>query len=71
MWNSPRISSAEALRLGMLLSEVDSLLGGPARTEERMEGKYRVSVRTYEQGQRLITAEFVEGVAVRIVSALR
>jgi hypothetical protein len=63
--------AAATIRLGMLLGEVDSLLGAPARTEERMEGKYRVSVRTYEQGQRVITAEFVEGVAVRVVNAQR
>lgn len=59
------------IRLGMLLGEVDSLLGPPARTEERMEGKYRVSVRTYHQGSRQITAEFVEGVAVRVVNSER
>ncbi len=64
-------SPAPALRLGMLLGEVDSLLGAPARTEERMEGKYRVSVRTYHQGSRQVTAEFVEGVAVRIVNSER
>jgi hypothetical protein len=62
---------ARSIRLGMLLGEVDSLLGAPARSEERMEGRYRVSVRTYNQGSRQTTAEFVEGVAVRIVNSER
>jgi hypothetical protein len=60
-----------AIRVGMLLSEVDSLLGAAARIEERMEGKYRVSVRTYETEERRITGEFVEGVLVSLVDARR
>ncbi|MEO8138785.1 MAG: hypothetical protein ABI742_04010 [Gemmatimonadota bacterium] len=68
---SPADGPAPAIRLGMLLGEVDSLLGPPVATEERMEGRYRVSVRSYDRGERRITAEFVEGVAVRIVNSLR
>ena len=68
---SPADGPAPAIRLGMLLGEVDSLLGPPAATEERMEGRYRVSVRSYDRGERRITAEFVEGVAVRIANSLR
>jgi hypothetical protein len=67
----PAPGPAPVIRLGMLLGEVDSLLGAPASVEERMEGKYRVSVRSYRQGTRQITAEFVEGVAVRIVNSER
>lgn len=59
------------IRVGMLVREVDSALGTAARIEERMEGKYRVSVRTYETGDRRIVGEFVEGVLVSLTSERR
>jgi hypothetical protein len=53
------------LRKGLLVQEVEAMLGPASRAEERAEGSLKVSIRTYDQDQRRITAEFVEGVLVR------
>lgn len=52
-------------RKGMLLREADDLLGAPARSVQRMEGKLKVVTRTYASKQGRVTAEFVEGVLFR------
>jgi hypothetical protein len=64
----PAPSSASAgkdLRKGLLVHDVEAMYGPASRAEERSEGTLKVSVRTYHQDQRRITAEFVEGVLVR------
>jgi hypothetical protein len=53
------------LRLGMLLREVEAMLGPAASATEKMEGTLRVMERTYTQSEGRIRAEFVEGVLVR------
>lgn len=53
------------LRLGMLLREVEALLGPAASTAERMEGTLHVMERSYTQPTGRVRAEFVEGVLVR------
>jgi hypothetical protein len=50
---------------GMLLADVDQLLGAPQKTSERMEGRLKVSSRVYSTNAGLVTAEFVEGVLIR------
>jgi hypothetical protein len=50
---------------GMLLADVDRLLGTPSKTSERMEGKLRVSTRVYPTNAGQVSAEFVEGVLIR------
>jgi hypothetical protein len=50
---------------GMLLADVDQLLGAPRKTSERMEGRLKVSSRVYSTNAGLLTAEFVEGVLIR------
>jgi hypothetical protein len=52
-------------RKGMLLADVDRLLGTPARTSERMEGRLKVSTRVYPTDRGQVSAEFVEGVLIR------
>lgn len=52
-------------RKGMLVAEVDDLLGAPADTAERAEGQLKVNTRVYETADGRLTAEFVEGVLFR------
>ena len=50
---------------GMLLADVDELLGTPKKTSERMEGRLKVTTRVYPTTAGQVTAEFVEGVLIR------
>ncbi|HUR94028.1 MAG TPA: hypothetical protein VMY76_05565 [Gemmatimonadales bacterium] len=50
---------------GMLLAHVDRLLGTPQKSADRMEGKLKVTTRTYSSNAGLVSAEFVEGVLIR------
>lgn len=50
---------------GMLLADVDRMLGVPSRTSERMEGRLKVSTRVYSTDKGQVAAEFVEGVLIR------
>jgi hypothetical protein len=50
---------------GMLMTEVDQLLGKPEKSTDRMEGKLKVTTRLYRAEARQVTAEFVEGVLIR------
>jgi hypothetical protein len=50
---------------GMLLADVDELLGTPKRTSDRMEGRLKVTTRVYPTTAGQVTAEFVEGVLIR------
>lgn len=52
-------------RKGMLLQEVDALLGPAAKSSERKEGTLRVQTREYATPDGRVTAEFVEGVLIR------
>ena len=51
-------------RKGMLLQDVDALLGSAARSSERKEGTLRVQTREYATPDGRVTAEFVEGVLI-------
>jgi hypothetical protein len=53
------------LRKGLLLADVEAMMGPAERTEERNEGRLKVSTRTYAGSQGRVTAEFVEGVLIR------
>ena len=50
---------------GMLLQDVDALLGAAVKSSERKEGSLRVQTREYTTPDGRITAEFVEGVLIR------
>ena len=52
-------------RKGMLLQEVDALLGPAAKSSERKEGTLRVQTHEYATPDGRVTAEFVEGVLIR------
>jgi len=52
-------------RKGMLLPEVETMLGAPATVKERKEGTLRVQTREYPTPNGRITGEFVEGVLFR------
>ncbi len=56
---------AGLVRKGMLLSEVDAMLGSPDKTADRKEGTLGVRTREYVTPDGRITADFVEGVLVR------
>jgi hypothetical protein len=52
-------------RKGMLLKDVEALLGPAARASERKEGTLKVLTREYATPEGRVTAEFVEGVLIR------
>ena len=52
-------------RKGMLLQDVDGLLGPAASVSERKEGTLKVQTREYTTTAGRVTAEFVEGVLIR------
>jgi hypothetical protein len=52
-------------RKGMSVQEVDSLLGSPAASSERLEGKLKVVTRSYRGPSGLVSGEFVEGILIR------
>jgi len=54
-----------SLRKGMLLPEVDALLGPPASSSDRKEGSLKVAERVYSSPNGRVTAWFVEGVLIR------
>jgi hypothetical protein len=56
---------ARELRKGLTVQEVDAMLGRPDAVSERREGSLTVSSSTYRQRDRVVMAEFVEGVLIR------
>jgi hypothetical protein len=60
---------AGLLRKGLLLPEVDAMLGAPAKTADRKEGTLAVRTRAYVTPDGRVTADFVEGVLVRYTIA--
>ena len=50
---------------GMLLQEIDALLGPPSSSSERKEGSLKVAERLYATPNGRVTAWFVEGVLIR------
>jgi hypothetical protein len=63
--SAPERAPTRRVHKGMLLQEADALLGEPARSTERAEGKLKVTTRTYTTPDGQVTAEFVEGVLIR------
>lgn len=56
-------------RKGMLVRDVEALLGPAAKASERREGTLKVLTREYSAPQGRITTEFVEGVLIRYTVA--
>jgi hypothetical protein len=54
-----------SLHKGMLLQEVDVMLGSPSSSSERKEGSLKVAERVYSTPNGRVTAWFVEGVLIR------
>jgi hypothetical protein len=54
-----------SLHKGMLLQEVDALLGSPSSSSERKEGNLKVAERLYSSPAGRVTGWFVEGVLIR------
>ena len=50
---------------GMLQADVDEMLGMPAKSTDRAEGKLKVTTRVYPTKAGKVSAEFVEGVLIR------
>ena len=57
--------SPTSIRKGMLLADVESVLGRPEKSTSRKEGALTVIANAYASGDQTITAEFVEGVLVK------
>jgi hypothetical protein len=53
------------LRKGMMLQDVNAMMGRPANTRQRKEGTLNVQTVQYSTSDGRITADFVEGVLVR------
>jgi hypothetical protein len=62
---APRPAAGGLPRKGMLLADVDQLLGTPQKSTDRMEGRLKVTSRVYATNAGVVTAEFVEGVLIR------
>jgi hypothetical protein len=60
---------AGEVRKGMLLADVERVLGRPEKSSLRNEGGLKVTSNTYSRGDQVITAEFVEGVLIRYAIA--
>jgi hypothetical protein len=61
----PATGTSAGLRKGLLLHEVDDLLGEPLSSADRKEGRLKVIQRTYSSPMGQVSAEFVEGVLIR------
>ena len=58
-----------SLHKGMLLQEVDAILGSPSSSNERKEGSLKVAERAYSTPNGRVAAWFVEGVLIRYTIA--
>ena len=63
--------SGGTIRKGMTMAEVESALGQPEKTTNRVEGTLKVVTAIYTRDDQRITAEFVEGVLIRYAIASR
>lgn len=61
----PRLGRDGLPRKGMLIQDVDRVLGPAASAGERKEGTLKVQTREYVTADGRLTAEFVEGVLIR------
>jgi len=60
---------SDELRKGLTVEQVDAIYGRPESISDRKEGVLRVSTSVYRTRDRMITAEFVEGVLIRFTIA--
>ena len=61
----PAASRAGLLRKGMMLQDVNAMVGRPVTTAQRKEGTLNVQTLQYSTADGRITADFVEGVLIR------
>jgi len=59
------------VRKGMLLADVERVLGRPEKSSLRNEGTLKVVSNTYNRGDQVISADFVEGVLIKYSIASR
>jgi len=57
--------NASSIRKGMLVAEVEGVLGKAGKTTQHAEGTLQVTTASYTTGDHVITAQFVEGVLVK------
>ncbi len=62
---SASTARAGLLRKGMMLQDVNAMVGNPLNMRQRKEGTLNVQTAQYSTAEGRITAEFVEGVLVR------
>ena len=67
----PGPAGPDGLRKGMLVEDVDALLGRPESIGSRMEGALKVSSSVYLTRDRRIEAEYVEGVLIKFTVSSR
>jgi hypothetical protein len=62
---APEASRSGLLRKGMMLQDVNAMVGRPVTTAQRKEGTLNVQTLQYSTADGRITADFVEGVLIR------
>ena len=62
---SPDDAGLSVLRKGLLIADVERLLGPAAEASEKREGGLTIQERTYRRGDETVVARFVDGVLVR------
>jgi hypothetical protein len=58
-------STGTDIHKGMTLAQVEAVLGRADKTSDKMDGSVKVTTATYARGDRVFTAQFVEGVLVK------
>lgn len=62
---TPATSRSGLLRKGMMLQDVNAMMGSPVNTAQRKEGTLNVQTVQYSTADGRVTADFVEGVLIR------
>jgi hypothetical protein len=60
---------ALAIRKGMARTDAEAILGPADKITTRSEGSLKVTVDTYERGDKVYTVEYVEGVLTKYAIA--
>lgn len=71
--STPVVASDQptTMRKGLLLEQVEALLGASVTAKTRQEGTLTVNTLVFHRGADLVTAEFVEGVLIRYTISSR
>lgn len=70
--NSPStVNGNSEIYKGMLWEDVAAIYGAPSNIDQRQEGSLKVMQCTYEKGNQIVNAEFVEGVLIKFTTELK